>query len=340
MSRQSALKQLRVLSGTHAGASLDLAPGSHSLGSRPDCDISIADWRFEPLTLRIDRDAAVAQWSGTTAHALRFDDWVPVDFAGVVLCLGPCDGDWPERTQLMLALLSVEAAIAPPAATRRGRSLDRRVVAWGGTSLIALVAAGWIATASSEPHETRVPTLQSAIVDLQRTLDRTTASRLHVSEASGSLVVDGIVDDGRQAQQAIQAIEALPRSIKVVRRFSVVSEIVETIRTSVGLPGARIDYRGNGVFTFGALTSDIAATQADLDRVASDLAPSVRRIDAVLEEPPLPHPPLPAVLSALTTEDGINVMETRDGVKHLVMSSPLPSASSSSAPPNPNRITP
>ena len=48
--------------------------------------------------------------------------------------------------------------------------------------------------------------------------------------------------------------------------------------------------------------------------MAVDLAPTVRRIDAVLEEPPMPHPPLPAVLSALTTEDGIDVMETRDGV--------------------------
>ena len=333
MSSSSALKQLRVLTGTHAGASLDLASGSHSLGSRSDCDITIADWRFEQLALRVDREAVVvAQWSGTTAHALRFDDWAPVDFAGVVLCLGPIDGEWPERAQLMRTLRGVEAATAPPAGARRVRRLDRRVVAWGGTSLIALMAAGWIATASSEPHEARVPTLQSAAADLQRALDRTTASRLHVSEASGALVVDGIVDDARQAQQAIQAIEGLPRSIKVVRRFSMVSEIVETIRTSMGMPGAHIDYRGNGVFAFSAQTADIAATQAELGRVASDLAPSVRRIDAVLEEPPVPQPQPPAVLSALTTEDGINVMETRDGVKHLVMSSPLPSASSFPAP--------
>lgn len=330
MSSPPIVKQLRVLSGTHAGASLDLAPGSHSLGSGADCDISIADWRFEPLTLRVDREAVVARWPGATAHALRFDDRVPVDFAGVVLCLGPSDEEWPERAQLMLALRSVEAAIAPSAAARRG--LDRRIVAWGGTSMIALVAAGWIATASSEPREARVPTLQSALIDLQHALDRTTAGRLHVDEASGALVVDGIVDDALQARQAIQAIEALPRSIKVVRRFSVASEIVETIRTSVGLPGARIDYRGNGVFAFNAVTSDVAATQAELDRVASDLAPTVRRVDAVLEEPPVPRPSLPAVLSALTTEDGINVMETRDGVKHLVMSSPPPAASSFTTP--------
>jgi len=50
----------------------------------------------------------------------------------------------------------------------------------------------------------------------------------------------------------------------------------------------------------------------------------------VLEEPPMPHPPLPAVLSALTTDDGIDVMETRDGVKHLVLSSPPPSSTPSS----------
>lgn len=331
MNASTARKELRVLSGTHAGASLDLTAGSHSLGASPDCDISIADWRFEPLSLRVDQDATVvAQWSGNSPHALRFDDWAPVDFAGVILCLGPTGKDWPERAQMMQALRSVEAAIAPPVAARPARTLDRRLVAWGGTSLVALVAAGWIATASSEPHQARVPTLRAAGADLQSALDRTTKNRLQVSEASGALVVDGVVDDARQAQQAMQAIDGVPRAIKVVRRFSVASEIAETIRTSVGLANAHIDYHGNGVFSFTATTPDIAATQADLNRVAVDLAPTVRRIDAVLEEPPMPHPPLPAVLSALTTDDGIDVMETRDGVKHLVLSSPSPSSTPSS----------
>jgi type III secretion protein D len=329
----TALKQLRVLSGTHAGASLDLAAGSHSLGSSPDCDVSIADWRFEPLRLRVDTDAVVvAQWSAASEHALRFEDWVPVEFAGVVLCLGPCDADWPERTQLLAALRSADAAALPPAGARPARRLDRRLVAWGGTSLIALVATGWIATASSHPHQGPVPSLQSAGAGLQSALDRVTAGRLHVSQVKGTLVVEGLVDDARQARDALAAIEALPHSIEVVRRISVASEIAETIRTSVGLPGAHIDYRGNGVFAFTAQTADVAETQASVQRVAADLAPTVRRIEAVLEEPPQPHPPLPAVLSALTTEDGIAVMETRDGVKHLVMSPPTAPASSSPAP--------
>jgi type III secretion protein D len=331
MNASTAHKELRVLSGTHAGASVDLTAGSHSLGASPQFDISIADWRFAALNLRVEQDATVvAQWSGSSPHALRFDDWAPVDFAGVILCLGPTGKDWPERSQLMQALRSVEAAIAPPVAARAVRTLDRRLVAWGGTSLVALVAAGWIATASSEPHEARVPTLRAAGADLQQALDRATKDRLQVSEASGALVVDGVVDDARQAQLAMRAIDGVPHSIKVVRRFSVASEIAETIRTSVGLPGAHIDYRGNGVFSFAATTSDVAATQSELNRVASDLAPTVRRIDAVLEEPPMPHPPLPAVLSALTTEDGIDVMETRDGVKHLVVSSPSQSSTPSS----------
>jgi len=332
MNASTALKELRVLSGTHAGASLDLTAGSHSLGASPDSDISIADWGFESLTLRVDQDATVvAQWSAGSPHALRFDDWAPVDFAGVILCLGPTGKDWPERAQLMQALRSVEAAIAPPVAARAAaRPLDRRLVAWGGTSLVALVAAGWIATASSEPHQARVPTLRVAGADLQSALDHTTKNRLQVSEASGALVVDGVVDDARQAQLAMQAIDGVPHSIKVVRRFSVASEIAETIRTSVGLANAHIDYHGNGVFSFTATTPDVAATQAEINRVAVDLAPTVRRIDAVLEEPPMPHPPLPAVLSALTTEDGIDVMETRDGVKHLVLSAPSPSSAQSS----------
>jgi len=107
----------------------------------------------------------------------------------------------------------------------------------------------------------------------------------------------------------------------LVQRVSVASDVAETIRSAVGLPGARITYQGQGVFSFAVKSSDVAATQAMLDRVRADLAPVVRRIDAVLEEPPAKMPAMSPVLSALSAE-GVSVMETRDGMKHLVMAEP------------------
>ena len=152
--------------------------------------------------------------------------------------------------------------------------------------------------------------------------------RLHVSEFKGGLVVEGLVDDTRQAALAAHAIDAAPPQFLVARHVSVATDVAETIRSAVGLAGARIAYRGNGVFDYSVATDDVAATQAAVDRVAADLAPTVRRIDAVLQENAGAQPAAPSVLSALTTEDGVNVMETRDGVKHVVITDPMPAAAS------------
>ena len=90
MSTSPAHKRLRILSGTHAGAYLDLSPGTHSIGQADECDISIADWQFPALTLRLGADGdALAQWSNGSPQRLRFDDFIPVDFSGVRVCTGP-----------------------------------------------------------------------------------------------------------------------------------------------------------------------------------------------------------------------------------------------------------
>lgn len=330
MSPTLAVRQLRILSGTHAGASLDLNPGRHSLGELHDCDISITDWRFDRLSLRVGADGEVlAEWAvGESAHALRFENFMPIDFGGVVVCLGPCEEVWPERAQMLGALQTVTAAIAAPRLSQRLRKIDRRIVSGVVATLLSLVTVGWLATATSKPRDVPAPTLASSHAALQKALDGAVPGRLRVTEFKGGLVVEGLVDDGRQAALAAHAIDAMPPQFLVARHVSVATDVAETIRSAVGLAGARIAYRGNGVFDFSVSTDDVAATQSAVDRVAADLAPTVRRIDAVLQENAAARPASPQVLSALTTEDGVNVMETRDGVKHVVITDPMASPAS------------
>jgi len=327
------VKQLRILSGTHAGASLDLGAGTHALGGRADCDIAVTDWRFDAISLRVGADGLVmAQWGDASPHALRFEDFAPIDFAGVVVCLGPCEGIWPEPAQLMTSLQTVATAVAPPSFAQRLRKLDRRIVSCAAATLFGLVSVGWLASAASKPRELPKPTLGSAHASLQRALDAAAPQRLRVSEAHGELVVEGLVDDGAQARAAAQAMDAVPPSFHVVRQVSVATDVAETIRSAVGLAGARVAYRGAGVFAFAVRTDDVAGTQAAVDRVAADLAPTVRRIEATLDETAAPRAPDPAVLSTLVTEDGINVMQTRDGVKHVVITDPTASTPETAGP--------
>lgn len=184
--------------------------------------------------------------------------------------------------------------------------------------IVALVGAGWLVTASSRANEAPAPTLEASCAALQRTLDGVAAGRLSVRVSQGSLSIDGLIDNAEQLRAVNAALKASPLPYPLQSKVSVASDVAETIRNAVGLPGAQIAYKGAGIFSYSVKANDVAATQASLDRVSADLSPVVKRIDAVLEEPAAPQPPGPAVLSSLSA-DGVSVMETRDGVKHLVL---------------------
>lgn len=318
MSTSPAHKRLRILSGTHAGAYLDLSPGTHSIGQADECDISIADWQFPALTLRLGADGvALAQWSNGSPQRLRLDDFVPVDFSGVRVCTGPSGADWPDDAALLAATRAVAPSGSLAAVRQRLVARPARAVPGALAVIIALVSAGWLVSAT-RANEAPAPTLEMSRAALQRAIDGVAAGRLSVRIAQGSLSIDGLLDDAEQLRAVNAALKAAPAGFPLQQHVSVASDVAETIRSAIGLPGAQITYRGAGVFGYAVKANDVAATQAAIDRVTADLSPVVKRIDAVLEEPATPQPASPAVLSSLST-DGVSVMETRDGVKHLVL---------------------
>lgn len=333
MSASQDIKQLRILSGAHAGAFLNLSPGTHRLGRTDDCDITITDWRPDALALRLGADGVVtAQWAGAAPRGLRLDDLVPVDFDGVVLCTGPCDDAWPADAQL-LAQLRPSTARPPLAAIRPGGLAGRRGLVSGLAAVsVAVVTFGWLVSARSTPRDAEGVTIASARAELQRTLDLAAPGRLEVSQDKDTLAVDGLVDTPQQARAAAAAMDAVPPRFPVMRHVSVATDVAETIRGALGMPGAQLTYRGGRVFSVVVESADVAATQAAVDRVATDLAPLVKRIDAVLQETPEARAAMPATLSTMTA-DGVSVLETRDHVKHLVITDDAPASEPAAAAP-------
>src|SRR5262249_4066792 len=157
---------------------------------------------------------------------------------------------WPEPAQLMTGLQTVASAVAPPTLSQRLRKIDRRIVSGVAATLFGLVSVGWLASAASKPREVPKATLGSAHASPQRAPGAAAPQRLRVSEAHGGLVVEGLVDDGVQARATAQAMDAAAASFPLVRQVSVATDVAETIRSAVGLAGARVDYRGGGVFSF------------------------------------------------------------------------------------------
>jgi type III secretion protein D len=308
------MKQLRILSGKHAGATLDLSPGNHSLGKNDDTQITITDWTFDALNMHVGNDGKVsAQWAASGASGLPLADYIPVDFSGVVVCIGPQGGNWPSDEKLAAATQKASADGKVATTEKRRGPL---VPAIAGV-MVALVAGGWLFAALSKPKEVPPPTIEMVRASLQTSFDKTLSGRLVVTAERGSLLVDGMVDTPEQAREVSTILADQAPRYPLVQKVSIATDVAESIRSSVGLPNAEVSYKGNGAFSYAVKASDIAAAQASIDRVRTDLSPVVKRIDAVLEES-LGRPAIPRLLSSWSA-GSVSVMETRDGVKHLVI---------------------
>jgi type III secretion protein D len=317
------MKRLRILSGRHAGAAQELAPGECRLGQGQDCDIAISDWEGPPLHLTVGTDDVTACWhaAGSAEHTTPADrepisliDLCPQRLGGVMLCVGPAYVAWPSDATLLdsNARRPAEAHARPGMPWLRG--LRRDLLAIFG--VVAVAGAAWVVlSAYAAPLP---PTLEASRAAVQRAVDEVSAGRLAVRTEGRALVVSGLVDSVESAAAMRRAIDLSRGPHGVLPRYAIVTEVVEAIRGSVGLPNASIKHLGDGVFSYTAETADTKAARLALDRVSAELTPTVRRIEASLEH--IGAADSTPMLSRLTT-DGLSVVQTRDGVKHMVVRS-------------------
>lgn len=325
------MKKLRILTGRHAGASLDVDNGSHLLGPGPDCDITITDWSFAPLRLHVGRDGddgVVAEWlasppadAGGDAPPPRTQwrklaDFEPREFEGTVICLGPAQGTWPSDVALLDQVFKPTAGRVVRWAGAGLRT--RRVALISGAAVVTLSLVVSVVLAGAKRPQGPMPTLESARDGLQHDLDALVDGRLQVRIDATGLVVTGLLDTPEQATAVRAAMQARRGSFPALPRFTLATDVAETIRGTVGLPNAAVRHVGGGVFTYVAEAADEPAARAAIERVSADLAQTVKRIDATFER--TEGKESGPILSRFTS-DGISVVQTRDGVKHLVVKS-------------------
>jgi type III secretion protein D len=326
------MKRLRILTGRHVGASLDLATGSHLLGPGDDCDVTITDWSFAPVRLHIGRDgddSVVIEWTPQAAALdevpdaaapqvqwRKLADFEPREFDGTVICVGPAKGVWPPDIALLDAVFKPTPGRVAKWAGSKLRT--RRVAAIGAGAVVtlALVFSAVVAGARRPPPP--APSIETARAELQLQLDRVADGRLQVKIEPVGLVVTGMVDTLEQAAAVRAVMQARRGPFPPLPRFTLATDVAETIRGTVGLPNATVKHVGDGVFTYVAEAADEAAARAAIERVSADLASTVKRIDATFER--TEGREAGPILSRLTV-DGISIVQTRDGVKHLVVKS-------------------
>jgi type III secretion protein D len=337
------MKRIRFLTGKHAGASLDLAHGIHTIGQNDDNDISITDWTFAPLDISVgDDDAVSASWNDASAGesgdggesgrvVKSFVDFEPQAFGDIVVCIGPVDGEWPTDMVLL-------GAAFPPTPQRlaqwAGSELRRsRAPLFVGMAVLALLSVG-VALFTSSPADASLRAQQRESIEqvqarLRAAVKTTGAQKVEVGIDGGGLVVTGLLEAAEQARTLRATLDAQNSPYPINHRYSTATAVAESIRSAVGVAGAEVKYAGDGVFTFTAEVSDTKAASEAIDRVAADLAPAVRRIDPTLEITEKDKAQVP-VLSSMTSGN-VSIVQTRDGQKHLVVTAPESTVSVRSA---------
>ena len=338
-------KRLRVLSGRHAGACLELEPGEHTIGAAHDNDIAISDWTAPTQVLHVDEQGGV-QLQGGASGQVRADvpgiaagtdllagllrDLQPASFGDIVICMGPADGDWPTDLQL-LARLFAPPVMAVPAIKPR----PRRAAAYAASGGAAVVVAFCLVAVmvQARPQLEAQPPVRGAAASeaLRQALAARGIRGLQVRNDGGVISVDGMVETREQGRTAHDLITELQATADARPRFAVVEDVMESIRSSVGLPAALVTYGGDGVFSLTAQVPDPDRARAAISRVAADLAPAVKRIDVTLDQTEVSKKAV-SVLSTFSDGD-VTVVQTKDGSKYFELSKPDPATGSVLAPP-------
>lgn len=326
------MKQLRVLTGRHAGVHLLLSASKYRIAADEQADIQLVDWPTEPLELELLEEGNVVSITAPRNEAPdaeagkpeSFVDFEPRRFGEVVLCVGPASADWPSDIELMERLMrpSAEAVKAAEMERQAQRARTMRsvlicaavaVLAVGGafTSVVWNNArAAKLVTAPAEPLPRQV---QRAVTDA--------AIRDVVVRTSGDgVVVEGLLADSSAVVALRQLLSRFPSEL-VEHRYAAAPEIAQSIADALGDNGLSVRYRDRGVFVVDGRALQVEKLRDAAARIAADLAPLVSGIEVAAGESMAPDT-IP--VGAMLFTDGLQYVQTRDGVKHLTFPSQPP----------------
>lgn len=333
------MKQLRVLTGVHAGVHLPLSASTYRIAADEQADIQLVDWHAEPLVLELTENgqvlalasplngslnaapsamlnaasgAAVDEAAGASAPMADFE---PRRFGDVVLCVGPADAPWPSDIELMERLMRPARAVAEAAAPviEAAATGSRRVLAWG--LVAALTLGGLLVTViSRHAQAARAAVKPEPLVgQVYRAVSSAAIPEITVRAAGERVIVEGLLPDAAAAQTLRQLLDRFPVE-RIEHRYASAADIAQSISDALDTPGLVVRYRDRGVFIVGGRAAHPDRVRDASTRVAADLAPLVRGIEVAVAPAPVPES---VPVGAMLATDGLQYVQTRDGAKHL-----------------------
>jgi type III secretion protein D len=329
------MKQLRVLTGRHAGVQLTLNASKYRIAADEQADIQLVDWQAEPLHLELLEEgnlvtiATPLQTDAVTGSAVpeSFADFVPRRFGDVVLCVGPALAAWPSDVELLERLMRPVEQVAEVLRLARPARMARAAALVAAVAALA-VGGAFASVVLRNARAAEEQVLPEPLVgQVFRAVSTASLKGVAVRQAGDHVVVEGLLADVTDAAALRQLLTRFPAEL-VEHKYAAAPDIAQGISDALGLPGLTVAYRGHGVFEVGGRAMRLDKVRDAARRIAADLAPLVRGIEVVAAESPAPDS---VPVGALLTTDGLQYVQTRDGAKHLSLL-PEPIAALSDAP--------
>ncbi|MCC8537826.1 HrpD5 family protein [Xanthomonas axonopodis pv. poinsettiicola] len=303
--------QLRILTGIHAGARLDLQPGSYTLAADPQAEIRIEDWPDRPLIIEVDADGQ-ARYRSDALPTTAFVALHPVRFGPLVLCIGEATADWPDDVALLERLLSPAAPSAtPPPRSPRGtamRAVVGAMLALAAAALLPSLLPAFLSNAAP-PHSP-----DNQFNQVRFLLKQLGLPEARVERVGARVRVEGLVTSSADAARLRAQLHRYQHAVTV--DVVVVDEVLATLRDTLADRDLSVRYDGHGVFSIAGSSDNAERAIRRIADLRSDLGPEIRKLHVdITQQDPSVKPP--ANYDAALLADGLHYVETPDGTKHL-----------------------
>lgn len=311
-------KELRILTGFHAGARIKLNPTTMSIGAEATADILIQDWNEGTMQLATDaQDRVTIAAAGAADAPSTLDDFSPRRFGDVVLCAGPQDALWPSDVQLLETMLAAPAAgdaapadAAPPAPR----------ASWARTGLVAMlvgsIGAGALAlTAGSASQAANHPLAQAGLADVRVALERLQEPGIEVREQPNGFVASGIVANGAAARRAHASLRSVAGS-RLRWQVKPADDIARELAESLHEPNVKVRYAGAGRFEVTGTARQPAAVRDVVERFRNDMAPLALAVGVKVER--IDELAVAGKVDSALSADSVRYIESSDGTKNFL----------------------
>ena len=321
-------KELRILTGFHAGARIQLNPTTMSIGQDATADILIQDWNEGTMQLAIDAEDRVTIVAADAADApATLDDFAPRRFGDVVLCAGPRDALWPSDLQLLEAMLAAPAddaaGVAADDAVMMGDTRPMppaRRASWTRTGLVAMligsVGAGALAlTMGNASQAATRPIMPVGLADVQRALERLREPGIDLREQANTFIASGIVANGEAARRAHASLRRVAGS-RLRWQVKPADDIARELAESLHEPHVRVRYAGAGRFEVTGTARQPGAVRDVAERFRNDMAAPAPRIDVKVER--TDELGIAGKVDSALNADSVRYVESSDGTKNFL----------------------